>query len=138
MKIYKKNKYDGRDRFSFPQSMKKKKKQRFSFELTEEPLIDRLSFYASLRFVKVRADRFVARVYAMILLHVHTLPSLSWVGGNTLCFDLYSSLDWDFFKHSAFLRAEERNIIMLRFIHFLPSRPRYSTFLIIEPSIPSP
>ena len=70
--------------------MKKKKKQRFSFELTEEPLIDRLSFYASLRFVKVRADRFVvARVYAMILLHVHTLPSLSWVGGNTLCFDLF-------------------------------------------------
>ena len=79
-------KYDGRDRFSFPQSMKKKKEdeQRFSFELTEEP--HRLSFYASLRFVKVRADRFVARVYAMILLHVHTLdftfPLLGW--GNTL------------------------------------------------------
>lgn len=117
---------------------KKEDEQRFSFELIEEP--HRLSFYASLRFVKVRADRFVARVYAMILLHVHTLdftfPLLGW--GNTFCFDLFF-LGLGFFKHYAFLKAEERIIIMLRFIHFLPLRPpRYSTFLIIEPSIPSP
>ena len=78
---------------------KKEDEQRFSFELIEEP--HRLSFYASLRFVKVRADRFVARVYAMILLHVHTLPSLSWVGG-TLFVLIYSSLDWDFLSTTHF------------------------------------
>ena len=69
MKIYKKNKYDGRDRFSFPlQSIRREDVEPFSFELTEE--LHRL-FYASLRFVS-EGRSFLLHEYAMILLNVRT------------------------------------------------------------------
>ena len=134
VKIYKKNKYDGRDRFSFPlQSMRREDEEPFSFKLTEE--LHWLWFYASLRFVS-EGRSFLLHEYAMILLYVRTLPSLPRIGGNSLWF----ILPWIgiFFSTLHFkARREKHNHAKIHTFH--PSRPpRYLAFLIIEPSIPSP
>ena len=74
----------------------------------------------------------------MILLYVHTFPSLPWVGGITFGL-VYSSLDRDFIKQCIFKgRKDKHNHAKIHTFHPPRPTPRYRTLLVIEPSIPPP